>query len=55
LNNMMVVGVMEARSSLVRMIGQMEGVNDIRVIRGDLVDNIYGEGLPEERPSAHWR
>jgi len=48
LNNLMVAGAMDKRSTLLKMIGMMDGVNDVRVVRSKILNDQFGAGEADE-------
>ncbi|MBI4666193.1 MAG: hypothetical protein HY751_07285 [Nitrospinae bacterium] len=52
LNNLMVAGAMDRRQTLLNMIGQMEGIKDVRVVRGKAINEQLGDGTPDEAPKT---
>ena len=48
LNNLMIAGAMDRRFEFLRIIGQTEGIREVRVIRGENVARQYGEGSKDE-------
>ncbi len=52
LNNLMVADSMDKRGTLLKMIIQMEGVNEIKISRGQSINEAYGEGFPDEAPDT---
>ena len=50
LNNMMVAGGIEERGRFLELVSKVEGLSDVRVVRGPGVIEQFGEGLPGELP-----
>ncbi|MEE8484731.1 MAG: hypothetical protein V3S46_09045 [Nitrospinota bacterium] len=50
LNDMMVQGTIETRDSYLKAMESLDGISEIRIIRGDSVIEQYGEGLESEKP-----
>ncbi len=52
LNNLMILGSMDEKSSLLKIISKAEGINDVRVIRSKSVNDQYGEGGLDQKPQT---
>ncbi len=51
LTESMVNGTINKRPEFLQRLGNVPGVQNIRIIRGPAVDNQFGPGLPQERPT----
>ena len=51
LTESMVNGTISKRADFMQRLGNVPGVQDVRIIRGQAVDKQYGTGLPQERPT----
>lgn len=52
LTESMVNGTIGRRSEFLQRLGNVPGVQNVRIIRGGVVDKQFGSGLPQERPAS---